>query len=157
MRIARACSSLLLAAAAAAALSGQQPAPEPSKANFERHCGTCHEPERGTSSRRTRDQWLQVLHGENVLARRYFYPGVHHMEPYRSLPAASCSRLPATDRVLSRVIVLPTGTAAEPDDIRRIGEIFRAARSNSSRLRSLLPAVLPLPTVPLAPQAREAA
>jgi outer membrane protein assembly factor BamB len=61
MRIARAVSSLLFAAAAAVAASGQQSAPEPSKANFERHCGTCHEPERGTSSRRTRDQWLQTV------------------------------------------------------------------------------------------------
>ena len=55
------CSSLLFAAAAAVAISGQQPAPEPSKANFERLCSTCHEPERGTSSRRTRDQWLQTV------------------------------------------------------------------------------------------------
>jgi outer membrane protein assembly factor BamB len=61
MRSARAFSSLLFAAAAAVALSGQQSAPESSKANFERLCGTCHEPERGTSSRRTRDQWLQTV------------------------------------------------------------------------------------------------
>ena len=61
MRIARAFSPLLFAAAAAVAVSGQQSAPEPSKANFERLCGTCHEPERGTSSRRTRDQWLQTV------------------------------------------------------------------------------------------------
>ena len=32
----------------------------------------------------TRDELLAVLHAENVLARRYFYPGVHRMEPYRS-------------------------------------------------------------------------
>jgi len=62
MRLARALSSLLFAAAAAVAISGQQqPVPEPSKANLERLCGTCHEPERGTSSRRTRDQWLQTV------------------------------------------------------------------------------------------------
>ena len=61
MRIARAFPSLLFAAAAAVAISGQQPAPGPSKANFERLCGTCHEPERWTSSRRTRDQWLQTV------------------------------------------------------------------------------------------------
>ena len=61
MRSTRAFWPLLFAAAAAAALSGQQPSPEPSKANFERLCGTCHEPERGMSSRRTRDQWLQTV------------------------------------------------------------------------------------------------
>ena len=62
MRLAQALSSLLFAAAAVVAISGQQqPVPEPSKANLERLCGTCHEPERGTSSRRTRDQWLQTV------------------------------------------------------------------------------------------------
>src|SRR6185369_16835713 len=33
----------------------------------------------------TRDELLQILHAENVLARRYFYPGCHKMEPYKSL------------------------------------------------------------------------
>ena len=61
MRVARVVSPLLFAAAAATAISGQQSAREPSKANFERLCGTCHEPERGTSSRRTREQWLQTV------------------------------------------------------------------------------------------------
>jgi outer membrane protein assembly factor BamB len=57
----RALCALVLVVAAAAAMSGQQPATEPSKENFERLCGSCHEPERGTSSRRTRDQWLQIV------------------------------------------------------------------------------------------------
>ena len=32
----------------------------------------------------TRDELMEILHKENVLARRYFYPGCHRMEPYRS-------------------------------------------------------------------------
>lgn len=68
MRIAPAISFLLFVAAAAVAISGQQPAPDPSKANFERLCSTCHEPERGTSSRRTREQWLQTVN--QMVARR---------------------------------------------------------------------------------------
>lgn len=32
----------------------------------------------------SRDQLIELLHAENVLARRYFYPGCHRMEPYRS-------------------------------------------------------------------------
>jgi cytochrome c5 len=55
-----ACTTLL--AAIAVVPYGQQPAPAvPSKANFERLCGTCHEPERPTSTRRTREQWLQTV------------------------------------------------------------------------------------------------
>jgi len=49
------------AAVAFTIVSGQQPAPAASKADFERLCGTCHEPERSTSIRRTRDQWLQTV------------------------------------------------------------------------------------------------
>ena len=32
----------------------------------------------------SRDELVQILQAENVLARRYFYPGCHRMEPYRS-------------------------------------------------------------------------
>jgi competence ComEA-like helix-hairpin-helix protein len=52
--------SAALLIACGVALRGQQP-PAASKANFERLCGSCHEPERSTSSRRTRDQWLQTV------------------------------------------------------------------------------------------------
>ena len=50
-------------AAAAPPVLAQQPAADAPKANFERLCGTCHEPERSTSSRRTREQWLQTVNG----------------------------------------------------------------------------------------------
>ena len=41
----------------------------------------------------SRDALLRVLHAENVLARRYFWPGCHRMEPYRSLyPEARAAR-----------------------------------------------------------------
>ena len=30
----------------------------------------------------SRDALVKVLQAENVLARRYFYPGAHQMEPY---------------------------------------------------------------------------
>jgi dTDP-4-amino-4,6-dideoxygalactose transaminase len=105
----------------------------------------------------TRDQWLQVLHAENVLARRYFYPGVHRMEPYRTLDSAVPSRLPVTEAVLKRVLVLPTGTAVQPDDIAVIGKIFRQAAESADELRRELPPELPLPTVPLAARMKEAA
>ena len=36
----------------------------------------------------TRNELLAVLQPENVIARRYFYPGCHHMEPYRTCTPA---------------------------------------------------------------------
>jgi dTDP-4-amino-4,6-dideoxygalactose transaminase len=50
------------------------------KQNFQYIVTEVDECEAGLS----RDDLLKVLHAENVLARRYFYPGCHRMEPYRS-------------------------------------------------------------------------
>ncbi len=108
-------------------------------------------------SKLTRDQWLQVLHAENVLARRYFFPGVHQMEPYRTRDPFAIRRLPVTEAILKRVLVLPSGTAVGPAEIETIGEIFSQASESAAKLRTQLPAMLPLPTQPLAPIKRKAA
>src|SRR6185295_11863531 len=83
----------------------------------------------------TRDEIVAVLHAENVMARRYFHPGVHRMEPYRTRFPDAHRLLPETERVASRIIVLPTGTAVEPADIARICEVFRSALHHAPELR----------------------
>ena len=97
----------------------------------------------------TRDQWLQLLHGENVLARRYFYPGVHRMEPYASREPMAGVTLPATEAVLRRVLVLPTGSTVSTEMIETIGGILHSATAHADRLSRRLPERLPLPTMPL--------
>jgi len=62
---------------------------------------------------RSRDAAIQMLHAENVLARKYFWPGCHRMEPYRTLYPEAGRNLPRTEEVAARVIVLPTGTAVD--------------------------------------------
>jgi dTDP-4-amino-4,6-dideoxygalactose transaminase len=64
-----------------------------------------------------RDQLLVVLRSENIRARRYFYPGCHRMEPYRSLFPHAGLMLPHTERVVQQVMALPTGTAVTPEDV----------------------------------------
>ena len=71
-----------------------------------------------------RDQLVADLHAENVLARKYFWPGCHNMEPYKTLYPDAASRLPNTMLVAERVVVLPTGSGVRPDDCRRIGEFM---------------------------------
>ena len=83
-----------------------------------------------------RDSLLAVLRAENILARRYFWPGCHRMEPYRSLPAYADLSLPVTERILSRIIVLPTGTAAREEDVFTVCSIIRLAVKNTERVRS---------------------
>lgn len=86
----------------------------------------------------TREQLLSVLRAENVLARRYFYPGVHRMEPYRSdFPEASL-HLPHTEAVAGRVLVLPTGTGVMPEEIEKICAIIRLAVEHSSDVSEAL-------------------
>jgi len=75
----------------------------------------------------SRDELVKVLHAENVLARRYFYPGCHRMEPYRSLFPNAGVLLPNTERVASRVLVLPTGTSVGENEVRMTSRIIRVA------------------------------
>ena len=72
----------------------------------------------------TRDEIIQALHAENVLARRYFWPGCHDMLPYRAFYPHAGLLLPNTKIVADRVIVLPTGISIEESQIEIIADIF---------------------------------
>jgi len=85
-----------------------------------------------------RDDLIRVLHAENVFARRYFYPGCHNMEPYRSYQPHARLLLPNTETVAARIVVLPTGTAVSPDTIMEICRIIRVAVANADQLKQLL-------------------
>jgi dTDP-4-amino-4,6-dideoxygalactose transaminase len=84
-----------------------------------------------------RDDLVRVLHAENVLARRYFHPGCHRMEPYSSLyPSLS---LPATEALANRVVTLPTGAALDESDVAIVAELIRIAVENAEALPPSLP------------------
>lgn len=82
----------------------------------------------------TADDLVRVLWAENVRARRYFHPGVHRMEPYRSRYPEAAARLPATEALASRVVSLPTGTAVDDADVRTICGLVRRAVEVGSRI-----------------------
>ncbi|MFA7402893.1 MAG: aminotransferase class I/II-fold pyridoxal phosphate-dependent enzyme [Pelobacteraceae bacterium] len=73
----------------------------------------------------SRDRLVEILHRENVIARRYFFPGCNRMEPYRSFFPNAGRVLLETERLSQRVLVLPTGTSVQLDDIRKIAEIIK--------------------------------
>lgn len=89
----------------------------------------------GRDSALTRDEVLTVLHAENVLARRYFWPGCHRMEPYRSFFPHASLLLPRTEEVASRVLVLPSGSTVGPDEIQTICGIIRGAMAQAGSVR----------------------
>jgi dTDP-4-amino-4,6-dideoxygalactose transaminase len=76
---------------------------------------------------RNRDEIVEALHAENVIARKYFWPGCHRMEPYRTTQPDVGRRLPETERVAARVIVLPTGQAVDEETVRRVCRIIKNA------------------------------
>ena len=82
----------------------------------------------------SRDDLVRVFQAENVLARRYFYPGCHEMEPYRSYFPHSRLLLPETERLTQRVMSLPTGTAVGSDDVETVCAIIRLAVSHGEEL-----------------------
>jgi dTDP-4-amino-4,6-dideoxygalactose transaminase len=73
----------------------------------------------------SRDQLIEMLHAENVLARKYFWPGCHNMKPYRDLYPHAGLLLPNTESVAARVLVLPTGTTVDVEQIALITAAIR--------------------------------
>lgn len=74
---------------------------------------------------RNRDEIVDALHAEKIIARKYFWPGCHKMEPYRSLQPNAGLLLTETERVAARVIVLPTGQAVDEETVARVCEVIR--------------------------------
>ena len=86
----------------------------------------------------SRDALLRVLHAERVLARRYFHPGCHRMEPYRSHFPHAHLLLPETERLTGRVLSLPTGTAVGAAEIATVCDIVRRAVAEGPAVRARL-------------------
>ena len=72
----------------------------------------------------TRDEMVAALWAENVIARKYFWPGCHRMEPYRTLFPDDAARLPHTEAVASRLLVLPTGTGMDTQGIEKLCDLM---------------------------------
>jgi len=75
----------------------------------------------------SRDSVIAALHAENILARKYFWPGCHRMQPYRDLFPHAGMLLPHTREVADRVIVLPSGPAVTAEAPRLIADIIGVA------------------------------
>jgi dTDP-4-amino-4,6-dideoxygalactose transaminase len=91
----------------------------------------------------SRDQLVRVLAAEGVIARRYFYPGCHRWEPYRTLFPDGITSLPQTDLVAERVIALPTGTAVSPEMVENVCALVRFAVENGDEIARRLGPVGP--------------
>jgi dTDP-4-amino-4,6-dideoxygalactose transaminase len=78
----------------------------------------------------SRDDLVRILHAENILARRYFFPGCHNMQPYKSLFPHAGLVLPNTEYLIQSAIALPTGLSVSEGDIEAIISIIRYVAVN---------------------------
>jgi dTDP-4-amino-4,6-dideoxygalactose transaminase len=86
----------------------------------------------------SRDIFDEVLWAENVLARRYFYPGCHRMEPYRTDDPQAGLRLPHTERLAARVLCLPTGSGVSSGEICAICEVIKFIMKHAKEVKERL-------------------
>lgn len=87
----------------------------------------------------TRDDLVAALHAENVLARKYFWPGAHKMEPYRSYFPNAGMLLPVTERLASRIMVLPNGQSISTATIGAICGLIKRALQLAPQVKAALP------------------
>ena len=71
-----------------------------------------------------RNDIITALHAENILARKYFWPGCHMMQPYRDLFPHAGLVLKNSISVSKRVIVLPAGTGVTHRDILIVAKVI---------------------------------
>ena len=92
----------------------------------------------GDTSTLSRDELVTVLRAEGCLARRYFYPGVHRMEPYLTESPTDERQLPATESLVNSVLILPTGPSIGASEIEKIADIVRVASQHADEVRRVL-------------------
>ena len=86
----------------------------------------------------SRERLSEILHYENVLVRRYFYPGCHQMEPYRTYDPGAGKRLPITEALSKKCLSFPTGTAVSPNHIETVCQIIRFTTQHASEINQRL-------------------
>ncbi|BDZ44150.1 hypothetical protein GCM10025866_00590 [Naasia aerilata] len=86
-----------------------------------------------------RDDLQRLLWAENVRARRYFFPGSHRSEPYRTDDPTARESMPHTDALARSVLTLPTGTAMSTDDVDTVAALLRRAMDGGAPSRAASP------------------
>lgn len=86
----------------------------------------------GDACAASRDEILAALHAEKILARKYFWPGCHRMQPYRDLFPHAGLGLEHTNAVAERLIVLPNGMSVSEEAVRTISNVVRMASATPS-------------------------
>ena len=71
-----------------------------------------------------RDPLVEFYHRANILVRRYFHPGCHRMEPYRSDSRYSVLELPTTEILTAETVVFPTGSQLNNNEVKHFADLY---------------------------------
>ncbi|MDG2526526.1 DegT/DnrJ/EryC1/StrS family aminotransferase [Stenotrophomonas sp. HITSZ_GD] len=73
-----------------------------------------------------RDELYQMLRGNDILVRRYFYPLISEFPMYRGLPSAAPALLPVAQSIARKVLCLPIHPALRDEEVDRICDLLLA-------------------------------
>lgn len=82
----------------------------------------------------TRDFLMEILHAENIIARRYFYPGTHRTVGFTDFADSESARLPVTEHLTETGLQLPLGARVDQMAVTRICEIIGLAQESAADL-----------------------
>jgi dTDP-4-amino-4,6-dideoxyglucose len=86
-----------------------------------------------------RDAVMAALHAENVMAKSYFHPGCHRLEPYRTHQGLHTPMpLPHTEALAASTLVLPSGTAVTHEQIDEVCALITRTVEQAPAIRAAL-------------------
>jgi len=74
----------------------------------------------------SRDEIVAALQAENMLARKYFWPGCHQMKPYCDLFPHAGMMLPNTEALAEKIVVLPNGVSVDDAVVNTVASVLSA-------------------------------
>lgn len=72
----------------------------------------------------TRNEIVDILGKENILARKYFYPLVNEYDCYKEMPTADVSKTPIAKHIADRVVTLPLYADLTFDEVNKICDLI---------------------------------
>ena len=85
----------------------------------------------------SRDVLINLLKAENIITRRYFYPGLHKTN-LLGQNLTNCNNFPNTDSICEACLQLPIGAPVSVQNVERISDIIYNAHHLAADIRELL-------------------
>lgn len=85
-----------------------------------------------------RNELVRLFEAENIMARRYFAPGVHKTIPYATCCGEGSSALPVTNRLCEGLFQLPSGHDITREKISKICDLLAFLIENAQAIKHRL-------------------